>query len=85
MHSYPFHCDKSDIVTELMHTNGQFISQTNINPRPDGGAKGPPVGFSPITQIRLEIALRNFQYLSGHQFYASSEKNLPEVTQGQKL
>ena len=60
--------------------------QDDINPRPDeGGPKGPPVGFSPITQIRLGIALWNFQYLSGHQFYASSEKILSEVTQGQKL
>ena len=51
-----------------------------------GGPKGPPpVGFSPITQIQLGIALWNFQYLSGHQFYASSKKILPEVTQGQKL
>ena len=37
----------------------------------------PPVGFSPITHIRLGIALWNFQYLSGHQFYASSEKFCP--------
>ena len=50
-----------------------------------GGPKGPPVGFSPITQIRLGVALWNFQYLSGRQFYASSEKILSEVTQGQKL
>ena len=39
-----------------------------------GGPKGPPGGFSSTTQIRLGIALWNFQYLSGHQFYASSEK-----------
>ena len=51
-----------------------------------GGPFGPPLMvFSSITQIRLGIALWNFQYLSGHQFYASSEKILPEVTQGQKL
>ena len=50
-----------------------------------GGPKGPPGGFSSITQIRLGIELWNFQYLSAHQFYASSENNLPEVTKGQKL
>ena len=49
------------------------------------GAQRAPVGFSSITQIRLGITFWNFQYLSGHQFYASSEKNLPEATQGQKL
>ena len=45
-----------------------------------GGPKGPPGGFSSTTQIRLRIALWHFQYLSGHQFYASSEQILPEVT-----
>ena len=45
-----------------------------------GAQRAPPVGFSPITQIRLGIALWNFQYLSGHQFYASTEKKLSEVT-----
>ena len=42
-------------------------------------------GFPSITQIRLGIALGNFQYLSEHQFYASSKKIGPKVTQGQKL
>ena len=51
----------------------------------EGGPLGPPGGFSSITQIRLGITLWNFQYLSGHQFYASSQKILSEVTQGQKL
>ena len=41
-----------------------------------GEGKGPPGGFSSITQIRLGIALWNFQCLSGHQFYTSSE-NFP--------
>ena len=70
------YCAQSDVVWA-----------NNINPRPDGGGAlwAPPGGFSSITQIRLGIALWNFQYLSDHQFYASSEKILPEVTQGQKL
>ena len=47
-----------------------------IHPRPDGGGGGqsPPGGFPSMTQIRLGIALRQFQYLYGHQFYESSEK-----------
>ena len=72
----------------LSKVTRQFAAVWYI-PRPDGGGggwgKGPPGVFSSITQIRLRIALWNFQYLSEHQFYASSKKILPEVTQGQKL
>ena len=68
------------VLWEMGHEENPFRCAVllRINPRPDGGGpKGPPGGFSSITQIRLGIELWNFQYLSGHQFYASSEKIYP--------
>ena len=46
---------------------------------------GGPKAQIQITQICLVENNANFQYLSGHQFYVSSENVFLEVTQGQKL
>ena len=49
-----------------------------------GGAKA-PMWFFANNSNSVRISALNFQYLSGYQFYVSSKKNLPKITQSQQL
>ena len=48
--------------------------RARVNPRPAGGPKGPPCGFSQIAPEVLGISLWNLSYLSGQQFHTLRKK-----------
>ena len=67
------------------------FSLASKNRRGGGAFKRPPPSRARVNNSNyvsssaFKFSVSNFQYLTGHQFYASTEQILTEVTQCQKL